>query len=402
MNQTKSPACIIGMMVTGSLLLGGCGKPGTVRLSKERYVDKCKGAWAGQMVGVCYGAPYEFHYQAQIMEDPIRPWQPKYVGGAIGQDDCYVEMIWLSALEKYGPEVTYDQAGKAFADSPAGMAHANRAGRENVRRGIMPPLSGSPDYNKHADDIDFQIESDLIGIICPGMPQESNRLCNVFGHVTNYGDGVYGGMFTAGMYCAAYFEDRNVEKVVREGLACIPAESLYAKCISDVIAWHAENPQDWKATWKKIETKWQDDIDCQPGKPFNIDAKLNGAYIVVGLLYGEGDMLKTMEIATRCGQDNDCNPSSAAGVLACMKGYAALDDELIGGIPGIESTNFAHTPYSFKTLIPACQRAMEELIIRQRGEVTKTAYIIPRQPPTPPAQLEQWTDQMKIIGAQAP
>ena len=26
-----------------------------------------------------------------------------------------------------------------------------------------------------------------------------------------------------------------------------------------------------------------------PGTSFNIDAKLNGAYIVMGLLYGEGD-----------------------------------------------------------------------------------------------------------------
>ena len=38
-----------------TLLLSGCGKPGTVRLTREQYVDKCKGAWAGQMIGVAYG-----------------------------------------------------------------------------------------------------------------------------------------------------------------------------------------------------------------------------------------------------------------------------------------------------------------------------------------------------------
>ena len=35
-----------------------------------------------------------------------------------------------------------------------------------------------------------------------------------------------------------------------------------------------------------------------PVSTFNIDAKLNGAYIVMGLLYGEGDPDKTLEIST--------------------------------------------------------------------------------------------------------
>ncbi len=55
--------------------------------------------------------------------------------------------------------------------------------------------------------------------------------------------------------------------------------------------------------------------------PFNIDAKLNAAYVVMGLLYGNGDFTRTLEISTRAGQDSDCNPSTAGGVLATMIGY---------------------------------------------------------------------------------
>ena len=134
-----------------------------------------------------------------------------------------------------------------------------------------------------------------------------------------------------------------------------------------------------------------------PGNPFNIDAKLNGAYIAVGLLYGQGDMMKTLEVSTRCGQDADCNPSNAAGVLGCMKGYAALGEKLTGGIAAIEDKNFSHTDYSFKTLIPACQRMTERIIERVGGEVTEDGYVIPLQSPEPPPELEQWTDQMKIL-----
>ena len=385
------------VLVTLPITCGCHGDRAYWHLPKQQYVDKCKGAWAGQMIGVCYGAPYEFKYMARTMEDPIEPWRPERIEGAIGQDDCYVEMTWLAALEKHGLDITFEQAGRAFADTKYGLAHANKFGRENVRKGIMPPLSGDPKYNRHADDIDFQIEADLLGIICPGMPQESNRLCDVFGHVMNYGDGVYGGMFVAGMYAAAYFESEDVGHVVRAGLACIPRESLYHKCIADVIRWHAEHPDDWRATWRKIEEKWQDDIDCWPGHPFNIDARLNGAYIAVGLLYGDGDFMKTLEIATRCGQDNDCNPSNAAGVLGCMKGFAALGEDLTGGIARIEDTHFAHTDYSFKTLIPACQRMTERIVQRVGGEVLEDAYFFPVQSPRPPAKLEQWEDQMPAL-----
>jgi len=117
----------------------------------------------------------------------------------------------------------------------------------------------------------------------------------------------------------------------------------------------------------------------------------------VGLLYGEGDIRKTMEIATRCGQDADCNPSSAAGVLGCMKGFDALDEDLVSGIPAIENTNFAFTHYSFKTLIPACQRMAEKIIRRAGGTITEDGYLIPRQSPKAPDKLEQWENQMDLL-----
>jgi len=385
-------------ILLGSLVIVMAGCQGA-RLPKAVFVDKCKGAWAGQMIGVCYGAPYEFKYKAKPITKPLRPWSPERVAGAIKQDDCYVEMTFLKSLEEHGLDVNFEQAGKAFGESEYRLWHANRYGRENIRKGIMPPMSGNPKYNKHADDIDFQIEADLLGIICPGLPRECNRLCDVFGHIMNYGDGVYGGMFVAGMYTGAYFEDTDVHKVIRHGLACIPAESQYHKCISDVIRWHRENPGDWLATWQKIEDKWQDDLDCKPGKAFNIDAKLNGAYIVVGLLYGEGDPYRTMEISTRCGQDADCNPSSALGVLGCMKGYKGLGEMLTGGIPAIADEKFSYTDYSFNTLIDACQDMAEKIISRVGGRVTDDAYCIPVQRPTPPAVLEQWSDadQKKVL-----
>lgn len=389
--KNKHEQLWISLVLLGLFLVGQYSLAEERRvITKERFLDKCRGAWAGQMIGVTYGAPYEFRSNAKPITEPLQEWTPDRVAGAIQQDDLYVEMTFLKALEEHGLDITLEQAGAAFAATEFKLWHANRVGRENVRKGIMPPASGHPDNNPHADDIDFQIEADLFGIICPGLPQESNRLCDVFGHIMNYGDGVYGGMFVAGMYTAAYFEDNDVEKVIREGLACIPAASKYAACIRDVLQYHAQNPDDWLATWEAIEKRWQDDTDCQPGDPMNIDARLNGAYVVIGLLYGRGDPLKTMEYAVRCGQDADCNASTAMGVLGCMKGFSHLDKQLTSGIERIADQKFSYTDYSFGTLIPASQRIAEQIIRRTGGGIRKHKYVIPRQTPRPPQALEQW------------
>lgn len=251
-------------------------------------------------------------------------------------------------------------------------------------------MSGHPKYNIHANDIDFQIESDFIGLMSPGLPQEANKYAERVGRVMNYGDGLYGGMFVSGMYSAAFFED-DPREVVEEGLKSIPAESGYAQVIADVLAWHGEHPTDWKTTWTLLEEKWNRHDMCVEGalRPFNIDARVNGAYICLGLLYGERDFAKTLEISTRAGQDSDCNPSSAAGVLGVMLGYGGIPDEFKSGIPAIEDERFSYTKYSFNDIVASTVVRAEAIVQGASGRLTETEIVIPVQAPVAPP-LEQW------------
>jgi len=364
-------------------------KPPERRLSRAVLEDKVRGGWAGQMIGVAYGAPTEFKSNGKILEGPIE-WAPENVKGTIDQDDLYVEMTFAQVMDSVGLDATTEQYGDMFRDSEYRLWHANAGARRNLNRGIKAPMSGHPKYNLHANDIDFQIESDFIGLMAPGLPQEANRYADRVGRVMNYGDGLYGGMFVGGMYAAGFFET-DPRKVVEEGLKSIPAGSGYAQVISDVLAWHTEYPKDWKTTWTLLEEKWDGDDMCPDGAgtPFNIDARLNGAYIALGLLYGEGDFGKTLEVSTRAGQDSDCNPSSAAGVLGVMVGYEAIPDEWKAGIPAIENEKFAYTEYSFNDIVASTLRRAESIIEAVGGEVTDTEVVIPVQAPEAPP-LEQW------------
>ena len=63
-----------------------------------------------------------------------------------------------------------------------------------------------------------------------------------------------------------------------------------------------------------------------------------------------------MVIATRCGQDSDCNPASAVGVLGVVLGYEGIPEEYRSGIPAIADEKFSYTDYSFNTIVESTQR----------------------------------------------
>ncbi len=361
-------------------------------ISVEDLKDKISGGWAGKMIGVSYGGPTEFRYNSVINEDPI-DWNPASLRRSIGEDDLYVQMSFMMTMDEYGLDAPAEKFAESFANAGYMLFHANRKGRKNVWDGIMPPMSGNPKYNLHADDIDFQIEADYIGFMCPGMPQTSNEICDKIGHIMNYGDGVYGGEFVSALYAAAYFEN-DIETIIKKAVKSLPANSQYAQIVNNVISGYLRNPDDWRKTWHELQNKWGESDICGAMDPFNIDAKMNGAYIVMGMLYGEGDFAKTMEISIRCGQDSDCNPSNASGVIGILVGYNNIPKKWAKYIDEIADSTFIYTNYSFNKAVERTLHYAQELIIKNGGKVEDGICYIKIQEPTP-AKFEQSFPNMK-------
>jgi hypothetical protein len=386
----------LALVVVALVASLACGGPTSRAAEDSRQItlstleDRIRGGWAGQMIGVSFGAPTEFQSNGKIIEGDLPSWTPDRVSNAIDQDDLYVEMTFAEVMDRVGLEATSKQYGEAFRDSDYNLWHANAAARRLLAQGVEAPMSGHPRYNVHANDIDFQIEADFIGLMTPGLPREANKYCERVGRVMNHGDGLYGGMFVTGMYAAAFFES-DPRRVVEAGVESLPADSGYARIIRDVLAWHQQYPDDWRRTWHLIEEKWDRHDSCPAGslQPFNIDARLNGAYIALGLLYGGGDFARTLEVATRAGQDSDCNPSSAAGILGVMVGYDRIPDVWRSGIPDLRDRKFAYTNYSFEDIVRSTRDRALDVVRQAGGSVTDDTVTIPRQLPAPPT-LEQW------------
>lgn len=385
-------AVLLALIVAGQTIASQQAKRGSRRISRATLEDKVRGGWAGQMIGVSYGAPTEFKSNGKIIEGNFRnyqDWTPERLKNSIKQDDLYVEMTFAKVMDDAGLEATTEQYGEMFKDSKYGLWHANAGARRLLNLGIKAPMSGHPKYNAHANDIDFQIESDFIGLMCPGLPQEANKYCDRVGRVMNYGDGLYGGMFFGGMYAAAFFET-DARRVVEAGLASIPARSGYGRIIRDVLDWSKQN-EDWKKTWQLIEDKWDKDDSCPGGamNPFNIDARLNGAYVALGILYGNSDFTRTLEVSTRAGQDSDCNPSSAAGIVGVMLGYKNIPDQWKSGIDAIANEKFSFTDYSFNGITDSTVKRALKIVEGVGGKISGDEIVIPYQSPKAP-KLEQW------------
>jgi len=357
-----------------------------VTLTKQILKDKIRGGWAGQTIGVTFGGPYEFRFNGTFIQD-YQPlvWYDGYIKKTMQDipglyDDLYMDITFVDVFEKYGFNAPVDSFANAFARAGYELWHANQSARFNILQGIKAPESGHWQNNPHADDIDYQIESDYAGLMSPGMPNTASSISDKIGHIMNYGDGWYGGVFVGAMYSVAFIS-KDVKYIVNEALRTIPKQSLFYQCIADVIRWHKRFPSDWHQTWFEIQKKWSSDIGCTEGVflPFNIDAKINAAYIVLGLLYGNGDFTKTMHITTRAGQDADCNPSSAGGILGTMMGYSEIPDYWKQGLKDAEDIPFKYTTLSLNQVYDISYVHALSMITRNGGQTDGDRVIIPIQ-----------------------
>src|SRR5581483_3334539 len=77
------------------------------KLTAEELRDKIEGGWAGQMIGVSFGAPTEFRFnQEQVPFDKLPKWKPEMVSEALDQDDLYVDMTFAKVLDDKGIRAT--------------------------------------------------------------------------------------------------------------------------------------------------------------------------------------------------------------------------------------------------------------------------------------------------------
>jgi hypothetical protein len=390
---------VLALSVWGAAIsLGGSdqGAPhrGSITLSKAALLDKIKGGWAGQVIGCTFGGPTEFVFNSTFIpgHQPI-PWSGETIRWCFENqpglyDDVYMDLTFVEVLEESGLDAPAAAFAQKFAQAAYPLWHANQMARYNILNGIAPPQSGHWLNNPHADDIDFQIEADFAGLMSPGLVGAAAGLCDRVGHIMNFGDGYYGGLFVAAMYSLAFVES-DVHNVVRKALAVVPEGTAFVRTIRAVIDGHQLYPADWQRTWFEVEREWGADKGCPEGvfRSFNIDARLNAAWVVLGLLYGDGDFGRTLQVSTRAGDDSDCNPATAGGVLGAILGLDRIPGRFKAGLEAIRGRDFPYTNISLDEASNLSFKHALEMIKKRGGSVDGEMVRIPVEEPKP-APLE--------------
>lgn len=389
-----APACLFAVVAASLVTAAACrpapkAGPGA-EIGRTALLDKIKGGWAGQVIGCTFGGPTEFHFPGAIIGDyvPI-PWDSTIIARRFERspglyDDVYMDLTFVEVMAREGIDAPAAKHAQAFAHASYPLWHANQAARYNVLNGLLPPDSGHWRNSPHADDIDFQIEADFAGLMSPGLVNAGAEIADRVGHIMNYGDGWYGGVYVAAMYSLAFVET-DISRVVEKALAVLPPQSTFARCVADVVDCYKADPTDWRKAWLAVERNWAEDVGCPDFvfEPGNIDARVNGAYIVIGLLYGQGDFSRTLEIAARCGQDSDCNPASAGGVLGTLLGYEKVPPYWKEPLRAIEDKPFPYTALSLNKVYETSLAQALEIVRANGGAVEGEIVRIPADPIRP-------------------
>ena len=373
MKTTKLLLVLAISIITSSLVAQD-----EVKISKLELQDKIKGGWAGQTIGVTWTKPTEAKYNGTMIQPYVQlKWSADILSRYMHNDDIYLDMTFVEVIENEGIDAPAESHAKAMAHADYNLWHANQTARYNVLNGIMPPESGHWKNNIHADCIDAQIEMDFAGIMSPGMINAATEIADRVGHIMNCGDAYYGSAFVAALYTQAFISD-DMDFVINEALKVIPSESQFYKSMKQVIDWCKIYPNDWRSTWFEIQkSEWAQTMHCPQGVfvPFNLDAITNAAYIIVGLVYGEKDFYKTMDISMRCGLDSDCNPSNAAGILGTMIGYNNIPKYWLEPLQKNEDTDLRYTTTSMNR---AYELSLKHAIqnIKKNGGKEKNDYVL--------------------------
>jgi hypothetical protein len=307
------------IMIAAALVAALPAQAADRRLSLATYRDKVYGAWLGQIVGASYGFNFEGKARNAIDLDHYL----NHYEAALVDDDYYYEMVALYGFERHGLNMTVEQLGDMWKEYRAGTWGSSEQTRLALERGIKAPDTGSPRYNRWFHTIGPQFSSDIYGMISPGMVNLAGSVARKYSHVNGYAEGSDGAVFVAACISEAFFETNPV-KIVKQAAQLIDPRSNYRKAIDFVLASY-EQGKPWRQIAAESEARWR------PDYPQLNNSVANGALVALGILFGEGDYLKSINVVTQLGDytDADCNAANVSSVVGAMRGVKAIPAQFL-------------------------------------------------------------------------
>lgn len=305
------------------------------RKTLEKLYAGLIGMDAGMRLGAPVENPFWTYERLQSYYGDIRGYlrEQRYY---TADDDVNGPLIFVRALaDNAMPEtLTSEAVGETWLNyTRRGMgmfwwggedASTEHRAYMNLRRGVKAPRSGSIGENGKtaAEQIGGQIFADAWGLICPGDPARASALAAAAASVSHDGSGVDGARFMAACIAAAYTAS-SLDEVLDTGLRFLPEKSDYRRVVETVRAYHRAHPAeaDFRACRAMIAREFRE--EAYPGGYHIVP---NAGICILAMLYGKGELSRSIEISVMCGYDTDCNASNIGTILGVLGGLDGVPE----------------------------------------------------------------------------
>ena len=300
------------------------------------YAERVYAGALGKIIAVYLGRPIEGWSYAQIM---ARFGEINYYAHEaldepliVTDDDLSGAFTFVRAMPDYGNrlDLTPAQIGQTWLNYIVegktilwwgGIGDVTEhTAYLRLKQGIQPPRSGSIDLNGPvmAQQIGSQIFIDGWGLIAPGDPELAADLARRAACVSHDGEAIYGAQVVAALIAGAFVES-DINKLIDDATALIPADSIIYRMIERLRDWRVAEP-DWHQTLAWIDREYS-----RERYPGNCHIVPNHARIILALLYGDDDFQKSMTVVNTSGFDSDCNSGNVGCIMGVKQGLAGLD-----------------------------------------------------------------------------
>lgn len=238
-------------------------------------------------------------------------------------DDTNYTVAGLSLLDNHGAKFTAEDVARFWMRNvPILRTHtAERVAIRNLANLIAPPESARH-RNPYREWIGAQIRADPYGYVALGDPERAAELAWRDARVSHIKNGVYGSMWVAAMTAVAPFTESMTE-TIEIGLTEIPANSRLTDAITDVLNWYDEGI-DYEEAVERIHDRWDDSYYHHWCHTIS-----NAEIVAVGLLWGEGDLGRSMCRAVNIGFDTDSHCATVGSIVGMTHGASKLPEQWV-------------------------------------------------------------------------
>ena len=266
---------------------------------------------------------------------------------------------WLTHIYSEQDAPLYKKFPSSVPQVENFLWESNQQARLLMEEGVLPPQTSEPVNNPKYSMIDAQLTTEIFGLLAPGRPDVALNIAYLPIRATAKYDSQWIANFYVVMHSLAAVVDtdqslKHQSQWLAEQASVQLPDGSASKAVYQFVKAHYQNNPDksyWESTRDAIYHRYQLNVNdgYQYSQPF--DAVINFAASLVSLFYGQGDIVRTIQIGTLVGWDSDNPTATWGGLLGFMLGYEGVKEAF--NIDRVSDTYWIHrTRRNFPDLTP--------------------------------------------------